>query len=223
MPAARLPVDTMAGISQEPAAAEQAPLEVDETPRFEGSSASDPAGAGPATPRSFAVDDPAEDLDDLDQPSYSSMPVPAAAYQSELPEPPSDPEPETELGSSLPPPPAFDEQSPDGMSDRTHSSGSPSSDPAADSLDELGESGVSSWPSPNEELTFASPVPRPAALGIDDLGDLKSRLQLTGLQKEQVEAVLELSREVIERVVWEVVPTLAERLIQEEIERLIKE
>jgi cell pole-organizing protein PopZ len=35
--------------------------------------------------------------------------------------------------------------------------------------------------------------------------------------------VLSLSREVLERVVWEVVPTLAETLIREEIQRLVKE
>jgi hypothetical protein len=38
-----------------------------------------------------------------------------------------------------------------------------------------------------------------------------------------VAAVLSLSREVIERAVWEVVPTLAETLIREEIQRLTKE
>jgi len=41
-----------------------------------------------------------------------------------------------------------------------------------------------------------------------------------GLTKEQVEGVLGLSREVIERVVWEVVPELAEVIIKEEIRRL---
>jgi hypothetical protein len=87
----------------------------------------------------------------------------------------------------------------------------------------MGESGLSSWPSPNDEPRFASPVPRGPALGTGELTDLRSRLQSTGLQQQQIDAVLELSREVIERVVWEVVPTLAERLIQEEIKRLIKE
>jgi hypothetical protein len=37
------------------------------------------------------------------------------------------------------------------------------------------------------------------------------------------EGVLSLSREVVERVVSEVVPTLAETLIREEIQRLTKE
>ena len=37
---------------------------------------------------------------------------------------------------------------------------------------------------------------------------------------DQVAGVLALSREVIEKVVWEVVPDLAETLIREEIRRL---
>ena len=39
----------------------------------------------------------------------------------------------------------------------------------------------------------------------------------------QVDAVLALSREVVEQVVWEVVPVLAETIIQEEIRRLTQE
>jgi hypothetical protein len=44
-----------------------------------------------------------------------------------------------------------------------------------------------------------------------------------GLSREQVEGVLALSREVVEQVVWEVVPVLAEQLIKEEIKRLTAE
>jgi hypothetical protein len=40
------------------------------------------------------------------------------------------------------------------------------------------------------------------------------------LSAEQVQAVLALSRDVVEQVVWEVVPALAETLIKEEIKRL---
>ena len=43
------------------------------------------------------------------------------------------------------------------------------------------------------------------------------------MTSEQVEGVLALSREVVERVVWEVVPTIAETLIAEEIRRLTTE
>ncbi len=54
-------------------------------------------------------------------------------------------------------------------------------------------------------------------------GHLASKLGELGLSPAQAEAVLSLSREVVERVVWEVVPQLAETLIKEEIARLMKE
>jgi CheY-like chemotaxis protein len=50
--------------------------------------------------------------------------------------------------------------------------------------------------------------------------ELERKLGNIGLSAEQVAAVLSLSREVVERVVWEVVPDLAETLIKEEIRRL---
>jgi len=54
-------------------------------------------------------------------------------------------------------------------------------------------------------------------------GQLASKLGELGLTPQQVDAVLALSREVVERVVWEVVPQLAETLIKEEIVRLTKD
>jgi CheY-like chemotaxis protein len=54
-------------------------------------------------------------------------------------------------------------------------------------------------------------------------GQLAHKLGELGLTPQQVEAVLALSREVVERVVWEVVPQLAETMIKEEITRLTKE
>jgi CheY-like chemotaxis protein len=50
--------------------------------------------------------------------------------------------------------------------------------------------------------------------------DLSAKLAALGLTREQVEGVLALSREVVEQVVWEVVPELAEAIIKEEIKRL---
>ncbi|HEX6272469.1 MAG TPA: response regulator [Polyangiaceae bacterium] len=85
------------------------------------------------------------------------------------------------------------------------------------------------------ELT---PKPVPAAAPSPSLGgaqpavaaamsgngvDFAQKLGSLGLSPQQVEGVLSLSREVVERVVWEVVPTLAETLIREEIQRLTKE
>jgi CheY-like chemotaxis protein len=52
---------------------------------------------------------------------------------------------------------------------------------------------------------------------------LRARLEGLDLTADQLQAVLALSREVIERVVWEVVPVLAETLIKEEIQRLTRE
>lgn len=50
--------------------------------------------------------------------------------------------------------------------------------------------------------------------------DLAHKLAGLGLTAEQVAGVLALSRDVVEKVVWEVVPTLAETIIKEEIRRL---
>jgi CheY-like chemotaxis protein len=71
-----------------------------------------------------------------------------------------------------------------------------------------------------------APAARPAAAvaavssAID--GQLGAKLGEMGLTPQQAEAVAALSREVVERVVWEVVPVLAETLIREEILRLTK-
>ncbi|MBX3204710.1 MAG: response regulator [Labilithrix sp.] len=54
-------------------------------------------------------------------------------------------------------------------------------------------------------------------------GALAGKLGDLGLTPAQADAVLALSREVVERVVWEVVPQLAEAIIKEEITRLTKE
>jgi CheY-like chemotaxis protein len=54
-------------------------------------------------------------------------------------------------------------------------------------------------------------------------GHLAGKLGDLGLTPAQVEAVLALSREVVERVVWEVVPQLAETIIKEEIARITKD
>lgn len=61
------------------------------------------------------------------------------------------------------------------------------------------------------------------AVGAAINGQLAGKLGDLGLSPQQAEAVLALSREVVERVVWEVVPQLAETMIKEEIARLTKE
>jgi CheY-like chemotaxis protein len=54
-------------------------------------------------------------------------------------------------------------------------------------------------------------------------GQLAGKLGELGLSPAQADAVMALSREVVERVVWEVVPQLAETMIKEEIARLMKD
>lgn len=68
----------------------------------------------------------------------------------------------------------------------------------------------------------AKPQVAPAAVAAAS-ADLAGKLGQLGLTREQVEGVLALSREVIEQVVWEVVPELAEQVIREEIKRLTAE
>ncbi len=91
---------------------------------------------------------------------------------------------------------------------------------------------VSSWPAPPPPgETPQADVPRAAATGVaaatgasaGNGAGFDERLRALGLTSEQVEGVLALSREVVERVVWEVVPTIAETLIAEEIRRLTTE
>lgn len=62
-----------------------------------------------------------------------------------------------------------------------------------------------------------------AAAATNGSGQFAEKLEGLGLDSDQVQAVLALSREVVEQVVWEVVPVLAETLIKEEIRRLTSE
>jgi CheY-like chemotaxis protein len=79
---------------------------------------------------------------------------------------------------------------------------------------------VSPPAAPVHSPAAASPAAAVAAVAN---GQLAGKLGDLGLTPQQADAVLALSREVVERVVWEVVPQLAEALIKEEIARLTKE
>lgn len=82
---------------------------------------------------------------------------------------------------------------------------------------------VSHGTSPGMASPVASAAPAAAAVAAvasASNGQLASKLQTMGLSDAQVSAVLALSREVIEKVVWEVVPVLAETMIREELKRL---
>ncbi|HEX3771202.1 MAG TPA: response regulator [Polyangiaceae bacterium] len=78
---------------------------------------------------------------------------------------------------------------------------------------------------PRAPVVASAPTPVATAAVVANVanGHLAGKLDGLGLTPQQAEAVLALSREVIERVVWEVVPQLAETIIKEEIARLTKE
>jgi CheY-like chemotaxis protein len=76
-------------------------------------------------------------------------------------------------------------------------------------------------PAPARQQAPSPAAPSPAAQAVQ--AGMANKLGELGLTAEQAEAVLALSREVVERVVWEVVPQLAETIIREEIARLTKE
>jgi len=77
-------------------------------------------------------------------------------------------------------------------------------------------------PEPAKPEIAAKPAITPAAIAAPVNGQMTAKLEELGLTSAQIDAVLALSREVVERVVWEVVPVLAETLIKEEIARLTK-
>lgn len=69
----------------------------------------------------------------------------------------------------------------------------------------------------------APPVAAPiAAAAKAATPQMTAKLEGMGLTADQIQGVLGLTREVIERVVWEVVPDLAETIIREELKRLTK-
>jgi hypothetical protein len=66
-------------------------------------------------------------------------------------------------------------------------------------------------------------APAVASAGNGVHAEFAGKLGGLGLTPAQIEGVLALSREVVEKVVWEVVPTLAEAMIKEEIARLTRD
>lgn len=69
----------------------------------------------------------------------------------------------------------------------------------------------------------SAPSPNVPAASTTNGASFESKLSGLGLTTEQLDGVLALTKEVVEQAVWEVVPTLAETLIREEIQRLTKE
>ena len=91
---------------------------------------------------------------------------------------------------------------------------------------ESGHGAPSVTPAAAQQQRPASQAPAAhggGAIGAAVNGHLAGKLGELGLSPQQADAVLALSRDVVERVVWEVVPQLAETMIREEISRLMKE
>ncbi len=78
-------------------------------------------------------------------------------------------------------------------------------------------------PAPIEPAVEALDTPAQSAMSAQVEGRLAGKLERLGLTEAQIAGVLALSREVVEQVVWEVVPDLAETLIREELHRLTRE
>lgn len=78
-------------------------------------------------------------------------------------------------------------------------------------------------PAPTPIVTAKPAVAAPvASAATAAAASVAPKLEGMGLTPEQVTAILSLTKEVVERVVWEVVPDLAETIIREEIARLTK-
>ncbi len=74
--------------------------------------------------------------------------------------------------------------------------------------------------------TAPRPQAKPAAAvaaATSAASPLAAKLEGLGLEDAQLKAILALSKEVVEQVVWEVVPEIAEAIIREEIRRLTAE
>ena len=131
-----------------------------------------------------------------------------------------------------PQPPAAAAAPPQGLSRGTQPSLS-SATPGRTGTLVFGESAASAPPPVAPPPRAAAPpaatvLPTPTARFIPQAsgavnGQLAGKLGELGLTQQQADAVLALSREVVERIVWEVVPQLAEAIIKEEIVRLTKE
>jgi len=82
-------------------------------------------------------------------------------------------------------------------------------------------------PQPAQPLATSTAQPQASAAGVmaaaPSMANLETKLQGLGLTRDQVAGVLAISKDMVQQVVWEVVPVLAEAMIREEIERLTAE
>jgi hypothetical protein len=77
-------------------------------------------------------------------------------------------------------------------------------------------------PAPSPVAAPPAPPAKAAVVPVDL--ERKLAAEVPGLSPEQLQAVVRVvSREIIEQVAWEVVPDLAETIIREQIQALLKE
>lgn len=176
-----------------------APLPTPAPPAISASSSAPPAVTlAPTTEKQATIDD-LTDLFTLDVPERASTPT--------RPLPPGVPPQHTQTlvsghvasASSLPPA------------------------PSVSSLPLVAAPPSSPLPAVDAAPSAPSAVAAPPSVMTSIDGHVNARVAALGLTPAQADAVLALSREVVERVVWEVVPQLAEALIKEEIQRLTRE
>ena len=76
-------------------------------------------------------------------------------------------------------------------------------------------------PSTPQPITVRTEVPAPVADVVASAADkIEQKISALAARGPEFEAIAKLSREIIEQVVWEVVPELAEAIIRQEIDRL---
>jgi hypothetical protein len=70
-------------------------------------------------------------------------------------------------------------------------------------------------------MAVAAPPPTPGPLVAAVSSVIDQKVAAIAARGREYEAIAKLSREIIEQVVWEVVPELAEVIIKQEIDRLV--
>lgn len=162
------------------------------------------AGAPPAPPRPVAP------------PAPVAAPRPAAPAAPAPPRPPAAPMPGV-ITAPKPPTPAAIQQPVAPVASQVRSAAASFGAPAGSKPPTAITTGAVAPAGPRPPTSAAVPL---VAKGDDAISEMEGKLSGMGLTPAQIEGVLALSREVIERVVWEVVPDLAETIIREEIKRL---
>jgi hypothetical protein len=70
-------------------------------------------------------------------------------------------------------------------------------------------------------VPVVTPPPASAPLAAAVSSAIDQKVAVIAARGREYEAIAKLSREIIEQVVWEVVPELAEAIIKQEIDRLV--